>query len=534
MILFASVFIGCNDNRCYTKLEEIDSLTENDLTDSAFKVIDMVEKTYKIKEGKEQAYYNLLKYQLVFRNQYNNGNKFMDDNIIDYSISYYSKYMDAHKLALCYYLKGRVKEYMNKNKEAIRCLKKAELIAEETDDSFLKMRICSYIAVINGSNEDYNSALKYGLKAVEYGKNVNDTEVLVACLSDLSGIYGNLGKSDSSLYYATKCLDYLKGATPRQKAYIYLNVAATVEKIDTIKAREYAWKSIEITPTNNAYQILAKMARDRKDYKQSEIYLNEALKYSKSVDWEAFIVYELAQTKELMGQHEEANRLSKRVIMLRDSVEKIKAQDSIREIQIAYEVENKSNEEIEEKENRTILIAVLLTLVIVITVVVFGVKRHKMRKSMERQQEEHKHEMRKIEERNNESKKENREIKETNKKMQRQMEQMRQKAARQQMEDNDSYHDGFNIYNKVKDGNGTVNWDKTNIRNFMMFYQSISPDFKKNTDSKYTKLTDYQYVLLAMKDMGMNNKQIATALGISESAVRTQTSRIKKATTEGL
>lgn len=533
MMLFASTLLitGCGDNSCYTMLENVDSLTEADLVDSACTVMEKVEKNHKIKDGKERAYYNLLKYQLGFRLRYKN----MKDTIIDYSISYYSKHTDNRKLALAYYLKGRING-RNNNKEAIRCFKKAEFLAEDTNNDSLKMRICNNIAIINGNNEDYKAALKYALTAVKYGKNVADKETLLSCYFTLSGIYANLGMPDSCNFYATKCLDFLKDASVSQKANIYLNVAASIEETDTARAKEYALESIELNPSNNAYQILAKIARDGKDYRLSEEYLNAALKYSKSVDWEAFILYELAQTKELMGQHEEANKLSRRVIKLRDSVEAIKARDSIREIQIAYEAEDESQEEIEAKEDETVFVGVGLSLVVVTVVAVFVEKRRRLHKTMARQREEHCKAMAQMETEKNEQamkmKVAAKEIKEANKKIERQQQRLKAKTERQRQQDSDTYREGFAIYNKVKSEEGKINWDKDSVKSFITFYRSTSADFKAATDGKYQKLTDYQYTLLALKDMGMDNKQIAATLGITVSAVRTQLSRMKKTVEE--
>lgn len=520
--------IGCSNSQCYTKLEEVDSLTEKDLTDSACKVLETIEKTYKIKEGKEKAYYNLLKYQLLFRKQYHEDSYSMNDSIIDYSISYYSKHKEKQKLALCYYLKGRV----SKNKEAIKYLKEAEFIIQDTDDDFLKTRILGYIAVINGKNEDYNTALRYCLKAIEYGKKANDIGTLTWWYLNLSSIYGNLNEPDSCTFYANKCIKYIKTASDKQKASIYIHIAAAIENTDTIKAKEFAWRAIKIEPTNNAYQILAKIARENKDYRLSEIYLNEALKYCKSVDWEAFVLYELAETMELMGRHKEANRLSTQVIKLRDSVEYIWAQDSIKETQAAAEMENKSRNEIEEKDDETQQTTIALTLVIVAIAAAYGIKRHRHKKQIEKYRrdiEKIEKENKKIEEDNKNKKKE---IAAVNRKMLRQQEKMKAEAIKQQKEMADMNKLGFNIYNKVKNGESGTDWNKTNLKSFILFYQSIAPDFKKNADRKYTKLTDYQYTLLIMKDMGMNNRQIANALGITESAVRAQASRIKRTSAE--
>ncbi|MDE5948059.1 MAG: hypothetical protein K2G86_04640, partial [Prevotella sp.] len=75
LIIFTLIFTlaGCRDSACYNKLKEVDSLSENMLNDSAQKALEVIEQTYKIKDGKDRAYYSLLKYQLQFRFQYENG-----------------------------------------------------------------------------------------------------------------------------------------------------------------------------------------------------------------------------------------------------------------------------------------------------------------------------------------------------------------------------------------------------------------------------------------------------------------------------
>ena len=342
--IFSLLFIlsGCGDSACYNALKEVDSLSEKMMNDSAQKALEAIEQTYKIKEGKDRAYYSLLKYQLQFRRQYYDNKYLVNDSLINYSISYYTTHNDNYKLSLCYYLKGRTKDNQKEYKAAIKNFKKAESYIQNVDDNYLKMKLFCNIANINANNENYITACEYELKAIECGEKTNKIETLIWCNLDLAIIYDNLGKSDSCIFYANKCLKYLNEVPDDQKSYIYLNAAAAIEDIDTIKAKEYALKSLEIRKSNNAYQILAKIARDNKDYNLSEAYLNEALKYSPSLDWDAFILYELANTKTLMGEHEEAARISKEVHRLRDSVEYLHAQDSIKELQMAADLEYKT------------------------------------------------------------------------------------------------------------------------------------------------------------------------------------------------
>ena len=87
---------------------------------------------------------------------------------------------------------------------------------------------------------------------------------------------------------------------------------------------------------------------------------------------------------------------------------------------------------------------------------------------------------------------------------------------------------GFDIYNKVKNGTKMQGWDNEKMKSIVTFYTTINTDFKKQTEQAYTGLTEYQYTILIMKDMGLNNKQIADALGTNDNAIRTMISGIKK------
>ncbi|MDO4310762.1 MAG: hypothetical protein Q4C43_08610 [Prevotella sp.] len=597
LTIFTLIFTlaGCGDSACYNKLKEVDSLSEKGFTDSAQKALESIEQTYKIKDGKDRAYYSLLKYQLQFRNKFKDNNYFIDDSLINYSITYYTKHHDNNKLALSYYLKGR----MSENKDAIKYLKKAERFVMSTYNNSLKMRIFCCISVINCQNEDYMTSLKYDYKAIYHGEmaikesgNQQDIEYIIPCYTNIADTHNYIGNSDSCIFYAYKSLDLLNIASDEQKSTIYLNVASAIEDIDTIRAKEYALKSLEIEKSNNAYQILAKIARDNKDYKQSEAYLNEALKYSPSIDWEAFILYELAQTKTLMGQHEEAARISEEVHRLRDSVEYIHAQDSIKELQMAADLNYKNQAVVEEKENRTVIIAFVLTVIIIVTLGAYIRKRRKLKRSIadsEQKEDEYRNQIKTIEEKKKETEEKNKtiekekmkiieekriveeknkEIEEENRKKDKEIEAARRKAEiearkaekarkdkeaaqkeaetakrtakkqqekmkadeeKRNIEKERRYRAGMDIYNKVVAGtSGSIHWNKEAEISFVEYYLLISPKFKNAVASKYDGMTERNLAILALKDMELTNAAIAKTLNISDGAVRTQISRMNK------
>ena len=539
--IFSLLFIlsGCGDSSCYNALKEVDSLSEKMMNDSAQKALEAIEQTYKIKEGKDRAYYSLLKYQLQFRRQYYDNKYLVNDSLIDYSISYYTKHNDNYKLSLCYYLKGRTKDNQKEYKAAIKNFKKAESYIQNVDDNYLKMKLFCNIANINANNENYITACEYELKAIECGEKTNKIETLIWCNLDLAIIYDNLGKSDSCIFYANKCLKYLNEVPDDQKSYIYLNAAAAIEDIDTIKAKEYALKSLEIRKSNNAYQILAKIARDNKDYNLSEAYLNEALKYSESLDWDAFILYELAQTKEFMGEHEEAVKINKEVIRLRDSVEYLHAQDSIKELQMAADLNYQNQTVVKEKDHRTVIIVGTLSAIIIAVIVAYAAKRRKLNRSVANSKlkaDAYENEIKKMAEENRQLEKETRKkdktievIKKEKEAALRQQTRLKADGAKRQQENEMRNTAGRVIYNKVKDGTGdTVVWNKENEMSLIAYYQIVSSTFKEDMKTVYAGMKSRKLVVFVLKDMGLTNANIAKMLSISEGAVRTQLSRINK------
>ena len=575
-LLFA--ITGCKNNECYKQLELADTLTGHNLTDSAAYILNNVERTYTIREGKEKAYYNLLKYQLRFRNEQKN----ISDSLIDYSINFYSKHNDAHKLALSYYLKGRVRRKNNDNKGAITYLKKAESSITRSDDNYLKARIYNSITVINNAYENFDAALVAAKKAVAFSKKSNNSEILLDSYLNIIFIYSSLNKTDSSIIYENKCFDNISIGDSIQKPYIYTSVAANIMNKDSAKAREYALESIKIKPNNNAYQILAELARNQNNYELSEIYLTEALKYSINADWESSILCELADTKDKLGKHSEARELSKRVIILRDSVEKIHARDSIKEIQLASEMENKTKAVVEQKDNTITVIGIGSLAAIAISYALLYLLRRTYQKNKtkaEQQISSYRHDIKKkedeikqkdteIEQKNKKIKQKENQIKKkddrlekkisekaiarADKIVEKQMEKMKAEAARQREAENASFNKGFTIYNKVKElkelfdtaadvtlpsdtvANASampqpaIEWDKEAVKALTVYYRTISPAFKQLADTHNEELTEYQLTLLILKDMGLNNKQTATIMNISYNAIRTQMSRINK------
>lgn len=55
LTIFTLIFAlaGCGDSACYNKLKEVDSLSEYATNDSAQKVLEAIEQTYKIKNGRD-------------------------------------------------------------------------------------------------------------------------------------------------------------------------------------------------------------------------------------------------------------------------------------------------------------------------------------------------------------------------------------------------------------------------------------------------------------------------------------------------
>ena len=193
------------------KLITIDSLLMEELPDSALNIIKSIDYTFFDEDKK--AYFNLLKTQALYKAYL----PIHSDSIINSSISYYEESNNTQKLGWAYFYKACIISEMGKEKEALDILKKAEDIANNSNDKILLHNTCFYIGSINTLYHENLLAIKYLKKASITSKQTRKFNHLMFDYEKLAKVYAEMGEEDSVRNYLNKALAVVDSLPKSQK-----------------------------------------------------------------------------------------------------------------------------------------------------------------------------------------------------------------------------------------------------------------------------------------------------------------------------
>lgn len=363
LLIFIVVFWGCGNNAIRKNLEAIDSLISEDQIDSAKAVISELS-VDGVSDKSVLAYYNMLGYQIEFRQ----GNVPANDSMIDYSIEYYKGEDNHEKLARSYYYKGRIVYERGRLKEGIVCMKEAEEYSKDIKDYVLKSRIESILANWNLYGGKSVLALEHGKQAVKYAKLSDDKEGLLYSITSLMVIYESLNMDDSARYYKDKCPPLIPYIPKRDQAVFLANMADDHAIIGIEKAKEYAFQSLKIKELGSTYRILSDIYIAEGNMKEAERSLSRGLEIcDDDLQLEINLLNDMSELKQLVGQTDEAARLSKQVIEMSDSLQRKWDNDSIQEAQQAFTAERDS----QNSKRKISKISIAASVIVVVLLVVF-------------------------------------------------------------------------------------------------------------------------------------------------------------------
>lgn len=252
------VLTSCGHDSVTSKLGSIDSLLYQNLYDSAYNEIKRV--NINNVEAKDEAYYNMLKITSLS----GMGVIPENDSVIDRSIECFKNEGDLYLTARSYYVKGWIQLNRHEMNQAMKSLKTAEQMFPQFTDDRLKAKTMAAIASISTMTGEYETGLTYYKLGLNHALSCNDDDLVIYFYSNLCNVFGNMGMTDSTVYYAKQTLSLLKNIPDEKQSWALLNLAATYEDIDIEKAKQYVKLSIAIHPTVNAYHLLAKKCRKRK------------------------------------------------------------------------------------------------------------------------------------------------------------------------------------------------------------------------------------------------------------------------------
>lgn len=261
---------ACGVNEQYKTLIEADTLLKHSLVDSAFLLLKCAEPL----NEEDSAYFFVLKIETDFRRE----GVISDFSSINYSINYYTKYPDNRKLANAYYYKSLMFTINGVfNEEALLLLKKAEQLADDTSDNFLKDKICAALVVFNYQANELNDALKYARKEYGYAQTLGCDRDVAYSVIRLSVVFRAFGDKDSSEFYALKCKRLANNVDDEDKSLIYNLLGECFADENKYAALEYFNKALTYKKQPETYRNIADLCFLEKDTVKWRLYCDSAL-----------------------------------------------------------------------------------------------------------------------------------------------------------------------------------------------------------------------------------------------------------------
>ena len=525
IMTFTAIAIVCialclyrNNETAYANIAKIDTLLAQGKTDSAYQALTKVRKGG-IQSESEQAYYNLLKAEIMFRKSIAPP----EYTGINQSISFYGKAKDYRKLARAYYVKGRIADLSGNVKECVRCMAMAESMASKTNDNLLKCRIYITLAAtcINGGESQL--ALENGRKAIYFGEKSGNKEMLLYCYSNLSSIHSRLNNPDSSLFYANKSLPLIRYISDGSKIYALTNIGAAYEFRDPAKAKAYARKALEIKPYANAYHLLGAIAYREGRTEDGKALLRRGIEVSTELMRTISMTEDLAEYEQKEGNSGEAARLLKMATTMRDSLARKNTADSIAGVMAAHELLQAERDAEAERGNWMAIVAVLASVAVaaaLAAVIYLKRTRQYLRQAKVR--------VEKSERQLNALKEKLAAIKATSKK---EADAHRKALAKMEAEHNkavealnkameETMANGHLLHGIVERGESIAQWKKKEMAWFTEYYTTVNKEFAHAVETEYKGLTYRQKVFLILEDMGKSAEQTMDTMGISQDNYR--------------
>ena len=517
-------FIGCRQNtNTHTQLVAIDSLLIHEKADSALIILNNLHPNKSDEE--DLAYFHLLKTQALYKAYL----PIHSDSIINSSISYYEESNNTQKLGWAYFYKACIISEMGKEKEALDILKKAEDIANNSNDKILLHNTCFYIGSINTLYHENLLAIKYLKKASITSKQTRKFNHLMFDYEKLAKVYAEMGEEDSVRYYLNKALAVVDSLPKSQKNdlnRLWLLFGNFYLDKDLHLSKQFYERSLAVKPHGSAYAGLALIKLRQKDTISAKYLFEKGAAINGEIEPKIYILNRLSRIEQETGNYKRANELMQEAQALKDSLTKKQQEDNIRAQQIEYDWMAK------QEQTDTRLLYALLTIVGV--VVASGILTWYLmdrKRRTERKMKKEKAEITEMKEtilsKTEELKSANKELRSTCKKVLK-LEASQKEMAKEMRAKEKRLAKGHHLYMELISGGNIMLWKRQDIMDMIDYYRQMNPDFANKTDNHYKELTPNSHLLLILEHIGKSEEDIMKIMNLSEGAFRTLKSRTKQ------
>lgn len=457
----------------------------------------------------------------------------LDGSLADQALEYYERHHDPRMLAWCHLARGVYLAYqLEKFDESIQELKKAEELSMPINDHVLKYYIVNILGQTNHRIQNYEHALKYALRVMEYCKALNDTSKMISGLNNLATAYAlaSLANGDKSLMDSATlnirrciplmhCMDNNLPGTP----FIYGTISGSYldeNKMDS--ALFFAQKSMQVRPTYYGYLLLASIAEKQGDIVRADSLYQRSLlikdKYASVATSEGkvqplrfYYNFKLRQ-----GQYQDACELANLIVTTKDSVNRA------RQVQVVNELQTKYDQEVKRRalDKKLYRYGVITAVLLVLIMAMIALWRYRSLKA--------KAERLRLQGQLSEYRRQVLELETNGEGNSRTIELLNAKIEELQQGLHDTLFHGRQKYEEIMAGGNTVKWDKQDFEDFINYYRLIDLPYITEMEAKYENLSPRNLFYLVLERMEKSNEEIQNILCIGASSLRTLRSRLRK------
>lgn len=530
LIFDVLLLFGCQFSSNNSVLSEIDSLVIAEKYDSAHNILSSINMSDMYNE-EDVMHFHLLNVQTAYLV---NKPLSSSDSLLDVVITYYKQNVNKERLADAYYYKA-ICSFLNKNiQNSILYYKEAELLAEETDNLRQQYKIAEGISFVNRMSKQYDLELVYAKRSLKLAHKLDKKNWIAYSLYTVQYAYSNLGHEDSAYIYLREIPQYINYVDKKELPVLLTTLGFLLMENHPEEAKQYLKKSLSFRELTATYGYLAELSDDEGNDEEAHYYWEKALKV-KDATPKDYIIQNLIKYD---LEHGNIDRISNRVteiIAIRDSIDALLRNDTIKDLQTRFDHEVAMNE-----KDQTIIKwqwGIFILIIIIFIFVGYYLRRKYLAKiklqSYQMQIQDSMEQIRNLETAN-------RLLKDTNQEQSQEFEHKITMNLKKIDELNKDIKDimdnkaprldqGRMLYDDIVRNKKMKRWKIEDINKFLDYYSAVN--YRKVVEIKNIprteKLTVHRLFYLILLEMGKTDEEILWIMSISKETQRVYRSRTK-------
>ena len=319
--------------------------------------------------------------------------------------------------------------------------------------------------------------------------------------------YKCLNKPDSVEYYMKRCLPLIKKSTGEFKTYFLSNIGEFYLKKNPRLATHYYDLAMKLSPDIQTYNSIAQLYY-REGMKDKAMALWDKAMQTTNVDMKRHVLEKIYEAAQKEGDKDKALRIARQLIAFNDSVGQQSLKDTLWNIQTNYD---KAMAEQSASQWETYAAgAVVCAVSVIISIVLFARSQYeKLQRKLSTDREEINAYNRRITELKREEQTDRRVITLLHKKI----EEVKERHS-------GILANGNKLYDELVKGGTTVKWTRQDYKDFVEYYKLKDLPLVNRLEKEYKIRSVRQLVIAILMAKGKNDEEIATMMGIGNSAVR--------------